>query len=117
MLTRILGGSLLVLLALAWWQYQRAQHLDDMLAIEAEALERMTEQRNTWHERTMDVLAQLGEARQRRRDAERAVVKLQEVLAERDADYQAIRQRIRQAPASDDGAVAPVLRDTLEALP
>lgn len=117
MLTRILLALLLALLAVAAWQFQRAQHLDAMLDIEAEALARMTAHRDAWHERTMSVLEQLGEERRRSRAAERAVVELQAALAERDADYQEIRQRIRQAPAEADGPVAPVLRDTLEALP
>ncbi|MEQ4538039.1 MAG: hypothetical protein ABN479_03750 [Billgrantia sp.] len=117
MLTRILLALLLTLLAVAAWQFQRAQHLDAMLDIEAEALARMTAHRDAWHERTMSVLEQLGEERRRSRAAERAVVELQEVLAERDADYREIQRRIRQAPAEADGPVAPVLRETLEALP
>lgn len=117
MLNRVVIGVLLVALAAGAWQFNRAERLADQVAHEQEQLATMTAARNAWHERTMDALDQLGEARQRHRDAERAVAELQEALVEADADYQAIQQRIRQAPAEDDGAVAPVLRETLEALP
>ncbi|MEX0732860.1 MAG: hypothetical protein WD057_18870 [Aquisalimonadaceae bacterium] len=52
------------------------------------------------------------------RDASReAVQQLQGRLADMDAAYRAQRRAITDAPAADDGPVAPVLRNALEGLP
>ena len=48
--------------------------------------------------------------------AEASAKRLQSELADIRARHRPIRQRIDTAPASDDGPLAPVLRDTLRAL-
>lgn len=109
--------GLLALGALGWWgltTWEGRVAEREALAQEVAAL---TANRDRWQQRTMDVLAQLGEARERTRQAEAALAELQEALAARDADYREIRRRTRQAPAEDDGPVAPVLRRALEELP
>lgn len=63
-----------------------------------------------WHEDKLRL--------QEERDAAReAVADLKQAQATNDAQYEPIKQMIEQAPASDDGPVAPVLRRTIEALP
>ncbi|AXY41613.1 hypothetical protein [Halomonas sp. JS92-SW72] len=109
--------GLLALGGLGWWgvtTWEGRVAEREALAQEVEAL---TANRDRWQQRTMDVLEQLGQARERTRQAEAALAELQEALAERDADYREIRRRIREAPAQDDGPVAPVLRRALEELP
>ncbi|SDK31432.1 hypothetical protein [Billgrantia gudaonensis] len=83
----------------------------------AQELATMTANRDRWQQRTQQLLEQQRAAQERARQAEAAVAELQAALAERDADYREIQRRIRQAPAEDDGPVAPVLRQALEALP
>ncbi|MGM0913743.1 MAG: hypothetical protein ACQEXC_00535 [Pseudomonadota bacterium] len=80
-------------------------------------LEAVTANRDRWYQRTMDVLGQLGDERQRAREAEAAVVELQQALEAREAGYRQARQRVQAAPPEDDGPVAPVLRQALEDLP
>lgn len=117
MLNKVLLGVFGLLVVALVMQYQYVRHLKEMVAIERDALEKAQESRDAWHERTMATLEQLNDARRRSRAAEEAVAALQETLAERDARYDDLRRRIQNAPAEDDGAVAPVLRDTLGRLP
>ncbi|WNL39840.1 hypothetical protein RN346_04590 [Halomonas sp. PAMB 3232] len=77
----------------------------------------MTEQRDKYQREATEKAKELDEAERRRRLAEADIKALQEELAEQAESYDALRQRIRRAPASDNGTVAPVLRDTLERLP
>ncbi|HDZ48760.1 hypothetical protein LCGC14_0074720 [marine sediment metagenome] len=99
------------------WKAWQARDLANELALERSALSQMTDQRDEWLREATEVADQLDEAEQRYRDAEAAIQALQEELAEQAEDYDALRQRIQRSPASDDGDVAPVLRDTLERLP
>lgn len=102
---------------LGWWgMVERDRLVAERDAAQSE-VETLTASRDRWHARAMDVLGQLGDERRRAREAEAALVALQARLAERDERYRALRRRIEQAPSADDGDVAPVLRDTLEALP
>lgn len=110
----VVFGLLVVALVM---QYQYVRHLKERVAIERDALEETQASRDAWHERAMATLEQLNDAHRRSRAAEQAVAALQETLAERDARYDDLRHRIHNAPAEDDGEVAPVLRDTLERLP
>lgn len=114
---RILTAALVVALVLGGWQFLRARHLDQMLTIETQALEAMTGNRDRWQANAHQVLEELAEQRQRARQAEAAVAELMATLESTHADYQALERQVRQAPAEDDGPVAPVLRQALEALP
>lgn len=99
------------------WKSWEANNLANDLALERSALSQMTDQRDEWLREATEVADQLDVAEQRYLNAEAAVQALQEELAEQAEDYDALRQRIQRSPASDDGPVAPVLRDTLERLP
>ncbi|MCL7931624.1 hypothetical protein [Halomonas llamarensis] len=98
-------------------QYQYASHLKERVAIERQAYERAVEAKREARAETLEALDDLAAAERQRRDAEAAVQALQEEMAEQAEDYDMQRQRIQRTPTSDDGPVAPVLRDTLEALP
>ncbi|NAW33224.1 hypothetical protein [Halomonas alimentaria] len=109
--------GLLALCGLGWWGVTTWEARVEERQSLAQQVETLEANRERWQAHTLSVMAQLGEARERARKAEAALVELQAALAERDADYREIRGRIRQAPAEDDGPVAPVLRQALEALP
>jgi len=79
--------------------------------------ERLRDQRNQWEARAEQQGRDLARVQQERARSELAVRELQEALADRDERYRELQVRIRRAPAAADGPVAPVLRDTLEALP
>jgi|GEM_PF-3479887 len=98
-------------------QYQYASHLKEMVAIERQAYEKANADKQAAQAEALATLDELLDAQQRYRLAEADIKALQEELAEQAQDYQALRQRIQRSPASDDGPVAPVLRDTLEHLP
>lgn len=102
---------------LGWWGVNA---WEDRIAEQealAQELATMTANRDRWQQRTQELSEQQRAAHERARQAEQAVAELQAALAERDADYREIQRRIRHAPAEDDGPVAPVLRQALEALP
>lgn len=102
---------------LGWWVLSDREQLSaERDAAQAE-VETLTASRDRWHQRAMSVTQELGDTRQRYREAEQAVRALQAELIEQSADYQPLRQRIEDAPESDDGPVAPVLRNALESLP
>ena len=82
-----------------------------------DGLTRANEVIDQWRGVSEKLSANLNNARRERAEAEEAVKALQAELIEQAADYQPIRQRIDDAPDTDDGPVAPVLRDTLERLP
>ena len=77
----------------------------------------MTDDRDEWQREATETASQLDDVERQRRAAEADLKALQEELAEQAESYDALRQRIRRAPASDNGPVAPVLRSTLESLP
>jgi uncharacterized coiled-coil DUF342 family protein len=99
------------------WKTWQTNNLANELALERSALQQMTDKRDEWQREATEVAGQLDEAERLRREAEADVQALQEELAEQAEGYQALRQRIQRSPSSDDGPVAPVLRDTLERLP
>lgn len=112
----ILAAVALVLVAGGWLWLDR-----DRLAAERDAakgeLAMMIDKRDRWRSRATQAEADRDAAQQRRLQAEAAVAALQEELAADAADYRQLRERIRKAPAEDDGPVAPVLRHALEDLP
>lgn len=117
MLQRV-SATLFVVAALGFaWKSWEAGFLARDLAAERAALAQMTEQRDEWQQSAERTERELKSVERQRREAEAAVQALQEELAEQAESYDALRQRIRRAPASEDGPVAPVLRDTLERLP
>lgn len=110
--------ALVGLLALGlWFQHQYVIHLKEMVAIERQATESAQASTQEARQETLQVMDELAAVERQRRAAEADIKALQEELAEQAEGYDALRQRIRRAPASDDGPVAPVLRDTLERLP
>lgn len=117
MLKRLMTFMLVALSIALVWKTWQTNDLANELALERSALSQMTGQRDEWLREATEVADQLDEAEQRYRDAEAAVQALQEELAEQAEDYDSLRQRIQRSPTSDDGPVAPVLRDTLERLP
>lgn len=109
--------GVLALGGLGWWGVTTWEaRVEERQALTQE-VETLTANRDRWHQRTLGLMEQLGETRERARQAEAALIELQDALAERDADYREIRRHIRRAPAEDDGPVAPVLRRALEELP
>jgi uncharacterized coiled-coil DUF342 family protein len=117
MLKRLMTFMLVALSIALVWKTWQASGLTNELALERSALQQMTDKRDEWQQEATEVADQLDEADRRRREAEADVQALQEELAEQAEGYQALRQRIQRSPSSDDGTVAPVLRDTLERLP
>jgi len=120
LIPRWVWAAILALAAVAglgWWGVTTWEARVEEREALAQQVEAMSAQRDRWQAHTLSVMAQLGEARERARQAEAALAELQAALAERDADYREIRGRIRQAPAENDGPVAPVLHQALEALP
>ncbi|WP_085919076.1 hypothetical protein [Halomonas sp. CSM-2] len=97
------------------------EHRIDTLQAERDSaldgLQRANELVTEWRGVSEQLGTNLNNARRERAEAEEAVKALQAELIEQAADYQPIRQRIEDAPDTDDGPVAPVLRDTLERLP
>lgn len=117
MLKRLMAFMLVALSIALVWKTWQSNNLANELALERSALQQMTEKRDDWQQEATEVADQLDQAEQRRRLAEADVKALQEEMAEQAEDYDALRQRIQRAPASDDGPVSPVLRDALERLP
>lgn len=117
MLSKIGLGVVGVLVIALIMQYQYVSHLKEMVAIERQATENAQERTQEARQQTLEVMDELAAVERRRLAAEAAVQALQEELAEQAEDYDALRQRIQRSPASEDGPVAPVLRDTLERLP
>ena len=101
------------------WLWYRAEvgRLEAALAETRSAVTRLTTARDQWQARAERHRQDLADAEARGRALEGALRELQASLAEIDARYRDLRGRIDRAPAADDGEVAPVLRDTLEALP
>ncbi len=116
-MSRIMQLMFVAVCATSIFMSGRSLYLALELEHERSALQQMTEQRDEYQREATEAASQLHEAERRRRLAEADIKALQEELAEQAEDYQALRQRIQRSPASDDGAVAPVLRSTLEALP
>lgn len=100
-----------------WFQHIYVNHLKEMVAIERQAAESAEQRTQEARQQALAAMDELAEVERQRRAAEADIKALQEELAEQAESYDALRQRIRRAPASDDGPVAPVLRSTLEALP
>ncbi|TVU88295.1 hypothetical protein [Vreelandella titanicae] len=117
MLQRITIFMLVALSVALLWKTWQTNNLANELALERSALQQMTDKRDNWQQEATEVAGQLDETARRRREAEADVQALQEELAEQAEGYNALRQRIQRSPSSDDGTVAPVLRDTLERLP
>lgn len=100
-----------------WFQHIYVNHLKEIVAIERQAAESAQQRTQEARQQALAAIDELAEAERQRRASEAEIKALQEALAEQAASYDDLRQRIRRAPASDNGPVAPVLRDTLERLP
>lgn len=95
--------------------YGQWQHAE-VRAVEAD-LAAASYQRDRWETAATDWQRQvrvLEEERDAAREAQRA---LRAELSRKREDYEQIRRNIEASTAEDDGPVAPVLRETLEALP
>ncbi|MEX0745303.1 MAG: hypothetical protein WD118_06845 [Phycisphaeraceae bacterium] len=123
-LGRLLPGKVLVVAVVlaagvgAWlWHDATTSRLETALAEANSARQALSESRDQWQARAESQARSLAREREERRHAEAAVRTLQADLQTLDNRYTTMARRIRQAPAEDDGPVAPVLRETLEALP
>ncbi|MCS4503878.1 hypothetical protein NYO91_07280 [Arhodomonas aquaeolei] len=115
----VAGAAIAVLLGGGAWLYHgwQVSRLEAAVAAAESDLADMRDNRDQWR-----ASAGRWEERAKRLEAERDAAReaqqaLRAELDEREADYEALRERIANAPDEDDGPVAPVLRDTLEALP
>jgi len=80
-------------------------------------LQAMAQQRDSWKSSAESAAEETARLIRERDAARAAQLALREELNAQEADYSALRKRIDASTAEDDGTVAPVLRDTLEALP
>ncbi|MCE8004240.1 hypothetical protein [Billgrantia ethanolica] len=123
-LLRLVPGRVWLLLAAVaingaawlWVSYHTAQLERELSQTQAEA-EVLRKGLDAWQARADSYRDDLAIAIAEQAHAERAVRELQAELADSGARYRELQARIRQAPERDDGPVAPVLRDALEALP
>lgn len=89
------------------WRTGQLQHL----------LQASQTERSQWQQLATAEKARADRLAAQQQAASAAVQALQAELASADARYRSLKQRIANAPASDNGAVAPVLRQALEGLP
>ncbi|WP_286694994.1 hypothetical protein [Spongiibacter sp. UBA1325] len=89
------------------WRTGQLQHL----------LQTSLSERSQWQQLATAEKARADRLAKQQQAANAAVQTLQAELANTDARYRSLQQRIANAPASDNGAVAPVLRQALEGLP
>lgn len=99
------------------WHRLEVAELSASLADAKSNAKQYADERDQWRDRAEQRQQALDRVRLERRAAETSVRQLQDDLADRDAMYRARQQRIVEAPPEDDGPVAPVLREALEALP
>ncbi|RXE49198.1 hypothetical protein [Chromohalobacter israelensis] len=99
------------------WHRLEVAELDASLADAKANARQYASERDQWHDLAKQRQQALGRLRLERRAAETAVRQLQDDLADRNSTYRARQQHIADAPPEDDGPVAPVLREALEALP
>ncbi|MGP9798166.1 hypothetical protein ACT3UJ_12500 [Halomonas sp. 86] len=100
-----------------WFQHLYVKHLKEMVAIEQQATENAQARTEVARQQTLEALGDLETVVRLHRLAEADIKALQEELAAQAEGYDTLRQRIQRTPTTDDGPVAPVLRDTLERLP
>ncbi len=101
---------------LAEAQSEMQAALTDQVRAESDARE-LRQALNQW-QRSAEEAQRRADALAAQAEESRAQVRtLMSRLAEREQQYRALQAHIRAAPESDDGPVAPVLRDTMEALP
>jgi hypothetical protein len=107
------GGVLLVVLAgaLGWFYHDWR-----VSALEAELNEALRTA-GQWQQLAVGSQAQIKAIRDERAARDAAVEQLASQLRAISSRHEQLRSRIRDSPAHDDGPVAPVLRDALEALP
>lgn len=115
-MSRLLLASLVAAAGGIGWHFWQTGKLQSALSTAETQVERLQANRDAW-QRT----AEQGAERVRRLEAERAaateaVQAMQDELAAREPAYEVVLVEIEQAPAGDDGPVAPVLRNALEAL-
>ena len=114
---RIVGVMLLVV-SLGWlWHEWETGKLEKQLATALGDTKTMQVNRDEWKESAEKRLAELGTIREERTAARTALRELENRLNEKDQAYLTLRDSIRNAPETDDGPVAPVLRNALEDLP
>lgn len=91
-----------------WTQSRLDSARSDLRVMEIDR-DRWQASANTWKEQSEALIREKSEER-------KAAQELRARLAESSKSYDALRLRIRSASADSDGEVAPVLRETLEAL-
>lgn len=112
-----LAFALVAALAWAvWWHLDTVDGLRAGLNDATAAATAAKDDRDRWQARASRYRDDMITAIAEQAHAEKAVRELQAELSDNGARYRALQARIRQAPETDDGPVAPVLRDALEAL-
>ncbi|MDT8428508.1 MAG: hypothetical protein RQ757_07050 [Pseudomonadales bacterium] len=127
-LMRLLGGAALrrlgsgailsIVLGGAVWFYGqwRAGKLEGVINTQQATLTATIQSRDEWRAAAEASAARLQRMEAIEAAARESVSRLQAELAAQDAAGAVQEQRIEAAPESDDGPVAPVLRDTLSEL-
>lgn len=105
------GAAVLAMLAGGAWVYYSWKTGQ----LESQVIE-MRDSRDRWKDAARSHESRAEKMEQQYRQARQAVRDLEQELSAQEAHYDQLREQIRQAPDEDDGPVAPVLRDTLEAL-
>lgn len=99
-----------------WWVLTERERLTAERDEAQREVATLADSRDRWYARAMDTIDQLGDQRRRAQEAEAALTALQARLAQQTEAHRRLVERIDQAGPGEDGDVAPVLRDTLEAL-
>lgn len=107
----------LALGALWLWHGWRTASLEQTLTEARAELSTAQQDRDRARRAAKGYQQALADAQHEREQTELAIKALQEKLGFNEPRYEQIDTAIRRAPAEQDGPVAPVLRQTIEALP
>ncbi|WP_028574344.1 hypothetical protein [Desulfonatronovibrio hydrogenovorans] len=105
------GTAVLAMLAGGAWAY----HSWKTGQLESQVIE-IRDSRDRWKDAARSHESRAEKMEQQYKQARQSVRDLEQELSAQEAHYESLREQIRQAPDEEDGPVAPVLRDTLEAL-
>jgi len=110
-------GAVVAVVGGGWlWHQSETARLESALSETRADAEVLRKGLDAWQARADRYRDDLATAIAEQAHAERAVRELQAELADSGDRYRDRQRRIEQAPESDNGPVAPVLRDALEAL-
>lgn len=98
----------------AWYRTSQAEFTVSSLQLD---IQELTTNRDSWRTSAARWQADAERLAKEQMAAKAAVEALKQDLAANDARYEPAQQLIDQAQPADDGPVAPVLRNVIEALP